>query len=630
MYVIYPISLHGMELNKSANDGSEFLSTRSASTKEWTFMVYMAGDNSLGAVPQKDMVESDLTELETAGSDSNINIIVLVDKYGTGDSKCYYIEPGNRVEKSLSTIGFTSTELNMGSSDTLRKFVDWSMTTYPANYYFLDMWDHGTGWISFCNDNTNSDEMVATEFETAMKLIKNEHGRVDILGFDACYMANQEMMYQAKNYADIYLASEHREAFDGWDYATSLSWLKSNPTATPTNFAKRFINDYESYYSNYYTLSAIDLKSYDVNVTDYLNLLLQGLQYHANEYNTYISNARGNSLFYRYRTSSNTFCDLYDFVNNIHNSGITNSTILGYCYNLKAKINSSVIWEKHSSELSASHGLTFYFPDSPVYFDYLFLTTKWHQDSAHYDFLKNYWHVKDEVNAVMPTKPTIETAGTTCWINGTGAMVKIDRGDWRTGRVTVGTGLHTIYARKGNDYSETNSTTISGISLIITPVSGTSFTVTFSKGWNLVCAPQHDTFTAKTLCIEMGAKEIIQRGSSGAWEEYVYNYSSDSKDFTIDTTNGYYIYFESAKSYTFQNMVERPVSVATGWNLLGFCIDNKASTVLAKSDSMKNMVYRSDNGTYSSYNTEAKIGDFTVSKGYAGFVYASNPVAVRI
>jgi hypothetical protein len=210
-------------------------------------------------------------------------------------------------------------------------------------------------------------------------------------------------------------------------------------------------------------------------------------------------------------------------------------------------------------------------------------------------------------------------------------MVKIDRGDWRTGRITVGTGSHTIYARRGNDYSETNSTTISGISLIITPVSGTSFTVNFKKGWNMVCAPQHDVFTAKTLLIEMGAKEVIRRNpATGAWEEYVYNYSSDSKEFTIEDDYGYYVYFESAKSYTFQNMVERPVSVATGWNLVGFCIDNKASTVLNKSDSMKNMVYRSSNGTYNSYNTEMKVGDFTVNKGYAGFVYASNPVAVRI
>lgn len=615
----------------STNDGSEFSNTRSRSTKEWTFMVYMAGDNSLGASPQKDMVEADLSELETAGSDSNINIIVLVDKYGTGNSKCYYIESGNRVQKSLSSIGYTSTELNMGNSDTLRKFVDWAMTTYPATNYFLDLWDHGTGWISFCSDNTNSDEMTATEFGTAMRLIKSEHGRLDVIGWDACYMANQEMIYQAKDFGDIYLASEHREAFEGWDYATSLSWLKSNPTSTPTAFAKRIINDYESYYSNQYTLSAIDLKSYDINITDNLNLLLQGLKYHANEYNTEISNARGNSLFYRYRTSSNTFCDLYDFVDNIHSSGITNVTIKGYCVAIKSQINNSVIWEKHSNELSSSHGLTFYFPDSAIYFDYQFLITKWCTDSVHFAFLQNYWHSKDDVTPVMPKKPTIAVAGTTCWINGSGAMVKIDRGDWRTGRITVSTGTHTIYARRGNDYSETNTTSISGVNLIITPVSGTSFTISFNKGWNLVCAPQHSTFTAKTLCIELNAKEVIRRNpTTGAWEEYVYNYSSDSKDFIIDVSQGYYVYFEIARSYTFQNMIERPVSVATGWNLVGFATDSKASTIIAKSDSMKNMVYRSDNGTYNSFNAETKIGDFTINKGYGGFVYASNPVAVRI
>ncbi len=162
---------------------------------------------------------------------------------------------------SLSTVGFgNSRELNMGNPETLSTFVNWAMTTYSSTNYALVLWDHGSGWISFCCDDTNADELTPYELESALSQVKAKHGRLDIIGFDACYMASNTLIYQIKNYGDVYVGSETREAFEGWDYETSVSWLKSNPTANASQFATRIITDYDNYYSTQYTLSAIDLQ----------------------------------------------------------------------------------------------------------------------------------------------------------------------------------------------------------------------------------------------------------------------------------------------------------------------------------------------------------------------------------
>ena len=607
--------------------------TRATQTKDWTFMVYMDGDNSLGAVAQKDMVKADLNEMLAAGgSDSNINIIVLMDRYGWYNSKCYFLTTSGLSEISLSSVGFQSRELNMGNPETLSTFVIWAMKNYPAEKYFLDMWDHGSGWSMCCCDDTNADELTPTDLESALQQIKAKYGRLDAIGFDACYMASQEMMYQLKNYADIYgPSSETREAFEGWDYESSISWLKSNPTATPTQLVTRIIDDYDNYYSTQYTLSAINLTRFDVQLSDNLNLLLQALKHRSNTYNSEIYQVSAGTLFYRSRLGSNTICDLYDFVDNVDTQIPGNATIQALCTALKTQINNAVIYEKHSGDLTDSHGISFYFPNSPTYFDYRFFNLKWHTDSAHYQFLKHYWHMENEITAPT-TKPTIETFSTTCYVNGTGAQAKIDRGDWRTGSIPISTGQHTLYARRydNGEYSEVNSTTISGISLVITPRSATSYSIALTEGWNLISAPTIST-NARDWCIELGAREVIRKNTlSGAYDEYVYDYSSDDKNYAIDSTKGYFVYHENGTTYTYQALTIRPVSLVANWNLIGVASDSSASSILALSDSIKSVVRRNTDGSYSTYVSAVPSGDFTITKGSGAFVYTSNPQAIRI
>ena len=124
------------------------LDPKPSTNKDWTFMVYLDADNNLEGAGI-----DDINEMEMVGSDSNINILVQIDRipgYDTSngdwrDCKRYYVTK----DYSSSSIGSTEVgdlgEVNMGSSSTLSNFISWAKSNYPADNYALILWDHGSG-----------------------------------------------------------------------------------------------------------------------------------------------------------------------------------------------------------------------------------------------------------------------------------------------------------------------------------------------------------------------------------------------------------------------------------------------------------------------------------------------------
>jgi len=116
-------------------------------TDEWTYLVYLDGDNNLEGAAIDDFME-----MSAVGSTSAVNIVVQFDRipgydssYGDWtDCKRFRVTYGMTpmAENALIDLG----ECNMGDPNTLRDFVDWTMTEYPAENYALILWNHGSGW----------------------------------------------------------------------------------------------------------------------------------------------------------------------------------------------------------------------------------------------------------------------------------------------------------------------------------------------------------------------------------------------------------------------------------------------------------------------------------------------------
>jgi len=384
--LILSISLSGCFLFPSINN-----------TAEWTIMVYLDSDNNLESAGI-----DDINEMEIVGSTTEVNIVVQVDRIpysvlaannqGYADdtsngnwtnTRRYYItqdfDPVQINSQFKSDLG----ELNMGDPQTLIDFTDWATINYPAKKYLLVIWNHGGGFRSLnlskdiaWDDTSGGDKITMLELEFALSTINTQIGKkIDIVGMDACFMAMTEVAYQIKDYADILVASEASEPFDGWPYDTILGELVGNPLILSGQLAVDIVDKYIfSYpYSNV-TQSAIDLSYMDTLSSQLSNLALAIMDDSLTLKSKYILASVGSQYY-----GDPDFIDLYDFCNQllVHSN---NLEVKNIALNIQQTLNYAVLKSGYSGgSVSGSKGLSIYFPY--IAYHYYYNYTNFSQDT---------------------------------------------------------------------------------------------------------------------------------------------------------------------------------------------------------------------------------------------------------
>ena len=238
----------------------------------WTVLVYLDGDNNL----ERDAV-IDFNEMELVGSTDQVKIVVLFDRIGAaapwdddsnGDwetTKRFLVardnDPDTIRSQELSDLG----ELNMGDPQTLVDFAVWGMQTYPAERYALILWDHGASWAGIAFDDTNGEDGInMPELDAALRTIQQQTGRrIDLIGFDACLMAQIDVALVTAPYADVFVASAELEPNTGWPWDLLLRRLADNPQQDAAQFSTAIVESYREFYQSRgdptVTLSAFDL-----------------------------------------------------------------------------------------------------------------------------------------------------------------------------------------------------------------------------------------------------------------------------------------------------------------------------------------------------------------------------------
>jgi len=364
-----------------------FLFPPKDNTAEWTVMVYLDADNNLESAGI-----DDINEMEMVGSTSDVNIVVQIDRipgYDTSNSnwtntRRYYITQDFDPYIINSQLINDLSEQNMGNTETLINFADWTVNNYPAKKYLLVIWNHGGGFRSsglakdIAWDDTNGgDKITMPELEYAFSVISTKMGKnIDIVGMDACYMAMIEVAYQIKDYADILVTSEESEPNDGWPYDTILGQLVSYPTVTSNQLAANIVDSYIFSYtvSDEVTQSAIDLSYTDTLADQLSNMALAIMNDTLTPANNYI-NAANSSQHY----GDWDFIDLYDFCNNIliySNSVFVKNIALS----IQQTLSSAVLrWGYYGYGVDKSRGLSIYFPYTS--YDSYYNNTNFAQDT---------------------------------------------------------------------------------------------------------------------------------------------------------------------------------------------------------------------------------------------------------
>ena len=345
--------------------------------KQWTLLVYLDGDNNLESAGIEDFLE-----MSSVGSTGDVNVVVQFDRiagydstYGDWTSTKRFLvtsgmtpDPGNAVQD----IG----EANMGDLQTFIDFVEWGMSSYPADHYAVVLWDHGSGWRlraeemplvkDVCFDDSNGGDAIdMPELRSAMSTLTNGGSDpLDLVGFDACLMAMIEVDNQLIPYADVRVGSEETEPGDGWPYDTVLSALTGNPTMSADQLGTVIVDEYYASYGNDETQSAVDLRTpyADLNaaVNDFAVALINGAPAHCPE----MAGARADSQTF----SHPAYVDVYDFAYQT-NQHVSDAAINAAATAVINEVNSAVIHEHHGTSWPRAHGISIYFPESSGNYD---------------------------------------------------------------------------------------------------------------------------------------------------------------------------------------------------------------------------------------------------------------------
>lgn len=268
--------------------------------KEWTIMIYMAGDNNLAV----DMSYAMEQIKQVAGNDSkSANLFVYYD--GNSPSiptlYCDFSDPGNPVYQpsyKLTNKLYPPLESirNENAADyySLVNFVDWCVNTVEvkngkeisygrrANRYALIISGHSAGFLDkglfkdetseksmsmkhlyglFCRLTDDQETLVenaekmnedyayrdeqklsAEEFEQDTTVLLGQ--RISILGFDSCVMGMLEVAYQFSPFTDTLIASEGIVPEAGWTYGKILGTLAQNTELETKKVAEKFVTNF--------------------------------------------------------------------------------------------------------------------------------------------------------------------------------------------------------------------------------------------------------------------------------------------------------------------------------------------------------------------------------------------------
>ena len=337
---------------------------------EWTVLVYLNADNNL-----EPYGISDFAEMAAASySSGKIRVVVQMDRANgydatNGDWKT--------CKRFLITSGMTPTaanqisdlgEVDMGNPQTLADFVKWGIQNYPANHYFVDIWNHGGGYSKdvyypdplrdFSNDETsgNGISVANGEFASAMTQIKSYlGGNLDILAWDCCLMGMWEVVDIAKDYANTAVVSEETEGGDGWYYTNFLNTMNTTPTISAIDACKAVINGT----SGLDTHSAIDLTLIPA-LTTKVNILADELiAAKGAGLSSSISTALTNTQ--KFSTSYFTyFIDLSDFATKVKAQITSRPTLTTACNDVIAAVTNAVKLYKNASAYANARGLSIY------------------------------------------------------------------------------------------------------------------------------------------------------------------------------------------------------------------------------------------------------------------------------
>lgn len=270
-----------------------FRKFRKFRTKEWAVMIFIANDNNLG-----EFTFSKIDEIASVGSTRAADVIIQFDTPGRSRIRRFRLSRGRRFR-----LRHLQTETNTGDKETLIRFLDFTREDFPSRRSLLAISNHGSGLriasddvpfiftamsqvraveeeflrppifrISaerqklFCSNtggepDLGGDALDALELKAALAATVPEHGRLDLIVFDACLMSTFELAYQIRHTALYAVASQSNIPIPGCRFAPIFEVMRDQELST-AEIAKSLVENAigELMHDEYSAMAALDLE----------------------------------------------------------------------------------------------------------------------------------------------------------------------------------------------------------------------------------------------------------------------------------------------------------------------------------------------------------------------------------
>lgn len=345
--------------------------------KDWTFLVFLNGKNNLDSFGKMN-----INQMENIGSTDNVNVVVQWGSLANKKTQRLFVQKDKDKTKVTSpVVQDMGNGVDMGDWRTLVEFVRWGVANYPAKHYFINVWDHGSGWHAIQSqsakkrgieispsdiswDDTTGSFMTTQQLGQAMAESAAIIGhKVDVYGSDACLMAMAEVAGEMKSAVDVFVGSQELEPGQGWPYDDLLARWNAKAGTSPAEVGRILTEVYvKAYTGGQYGRQEVTLSAYDLSKMEQfeaavsaLGRTLMGLD--APSRAKAVQSFRGSINFYY-----DDYRDLQDFMTLLEKANVESLKGATLFSDMKRAIGEFVIANAVTKDYARAGGVSIWMP----------------------------------------------------------------------------------------------------------------------------------------------------------------------------------------------------------------------------------------------------------------------------
>ena len=167
--------------------------------------------------------------------------------------------------------------MSVADPETLASFIVSSVHEYPAERYFLMLYDHGAGPAGgMLFDSVFRDDLGMIELRSAFREVQEQLGdfHFDMISIHACLMGTVEVLAACQGMTDCVVCSEEMILSDSLRNSVILSALREDPACPTETLAQKLVDSYLQETGEGNQLAAYNMNRIEP-MLESLNLLLE-------------------------------------------------------------------------------------------------------------------------------------------------------------------------------------------------------------------------------------------------------------------------------------------------------------------------------------------------------------------